>query len=81
MRKQIHVNQHVIRANRKTGASDPPITIKTYKGNNYASAVEILGPSKLVYQPDCPSPAGLTCGSRRRLRSWWMERMLDERAD
>jgi hypothetical protein len=59
MRKLIHVNHHVIRANRKTGASDPPITVKTYKGNTYASAVEILGPSKLVYQPDRP----LACGA------------------
>jgi hypothetical protein len=56
----IHVNQHVIRASAKTGASDPVLTVKTYKGNTYAHEVAIDGPSKVVYAPDSP----LSCGAR-----------------
>jgi len=55
----IHVNQHVIRSNRKTGATDPVLTVKTYKSNTYAHEVEILGPSKVVYSEDKP----LSCGA------------------
>jgi len=55
----IHVNQHVIKSNRKTGATDPVLTVKTYKSNTYAHEVEILGPSKVVYSPDKP----LSCGA------------------
>ena len=31
MKKRIHINQHVIRANAKNGTNDPAITVKTYK--------------------------------------------------
>jgi hypothetical protein len=55
----IHVNQHVIKANRKAGAQDPVLTVKTYKSNTYANAVEIQGPSKVVYSPEKP----LSCGA------------------
>ena len=34
MKKRIHINQHVIRANAKNGTNDPAITVKTYQ-NNY----------------------------------------------
>lgn len=59
MKTIIHVNQHVIKSNRKTGATDPVLTVKTYKSNTYAHDVEILGPSKVVYSPDKP----LSCGA------------------
>lgn len=59
MKTIIHVNQHVIKSNRKTGALDPVLTVKTYKSNTYAHEVEILGPSKVVYSPDKP----LSCGA------------------
>lgn len=59
MKTIIHVNQHVIRANRKNGTNDPVLTVKTYKSNTYAHEVEILGPSKVVYSPDKP----LSCGA------------------
>lgn len=59
MKTIIHVNQHVIKSNRKNGSQDPVLTIKTYKENNYAHEVEILGPSKIVYSPDKP----LSCGA------------------
>jgi hypothetical protein len=59
MKTIIHVNQHVIKANRKNGTDDPVLTVKTYKSNTYAREVEILGPSKIVYSPDKP----LSCGA------------------
>ena len=59
MKTIIHVNQHVIKANRKNGTNEPVLTVKTYKSNNYAHEVIIDGPSKLVYRPDKP----LSCGA------------------
>ncbi len=60
MKKRIHINQHVIRANAKNGTNDPAITVKTSKQNIYAHRVEIDGPSSVVYSPDKP----LSCGAR-----------------
>ena len=59
MKKRIHVNQHLIKANRKDGGSRPVLTVKTYKSNEYGHAVHILGPSRIVYRPDKP----LSCGA------------------
>ena len=58
MKTIIHVNQHIIKANRKNGTKDPVLTVKTYKSNDYAHEVIIHGPSKVVYQPDKPLPCG-----------------------
>jgi hypothetical protein len=55
----IHVNQHVIKANRKNNQDNPVLTCKTYKSNTYAHEVEIKGPSKVVYSPQKP----LSCGA------------------
>lgn len=60
MKTKIHVNQHVIKSNSKTGANDPVLTVKTYKDNRYAHEVRILGESKVVYSPDKP----LSCGAK-----------------
>jgi hypothetical protein len=60
MKKRIHINQHVIRANKKNNVNNPVITIKTSKSNTYASEVEILGKSKIIYSPDKP----LSCGAK-----------------
>jgi hypothetical protein len=60
MKTVIHVNQHIIKRNQKTGATDPVLTVKTYKSNVYAHEAEILGPSKVVYQPEKP----LSCGAK-----------------
>ena len=60
MKTRIHVNQHVIKRNTKTGERKPVLTCKTYKGNNYAHEAVILGPSKVIYRPDKP----LSCGAR-----------------
>ena len=59
MKTIIHVNQHVIKANRKHGTNKPVLTVKTYKSNNYAHEVTIDGPSKVIYRPDKP----LSCGA------------------
>jgi hypothetical protein len=60
MRTIVHVNQHVIRSNGKTGARDPCLTVKTHKSNDYAHEVLIDGPSRIVYSPDKP----LSCGAK-----------------
>lgn len=59
MKTIIHVNQHVIKANKKNGVEDPVLTVKTYKENIYAHEVDLKGPSKIVYSPDKP----LSCGA------------------
>ena len=59
MKTIIHVNQHVIKANRKNNVCNPVLTVKTYKSTKYAHSVSIDGPSKLVYAPNNP----LSCGA------------------
>ena len=58
MLKRIHINQHKIRSNKKNNTNEPVITVKTSKSNTYASEVDILGKSKLVYRPLKPLPCG-----------------------
>jgi hypothetical protein len=60
MLKRIHVNMHVIKRNKQTGANDPPLTIKTYRENIKAHRVVIDGPSEVVYSPDKPLDCGAT---------------------
>jgi hypothetical protein len=60
MKSIIHVNQHIIKRNAKTGEREPTITVKQGRNNTYAYAVDILGPSKIVYSPDKP----LSCGAK-----------------
>jgi hypothetical protein len=55
----IHVNQHVIRANRANNENNPVLTVKTYKSNTYAHRVKIHGDSEVVYSPESP----LSCGA------------------
>lgn len=56
----IHVNQHVIRSNKKKGEQQPVLTVKTGTDNTYAHEVYIDGPCKVIYRPDKP----LSCGAR-----------------
>jgi len=61
----IHVNQHKIRSNAKTGAQEPVLTVKTYKSNDYAYEAIIKDTqgnevARVVYSPDKP----LSCGAR-----------------
>lgn len=61
MKTRIHVNQHVIKANAKSGAREPVLTVKQGKTNRYAHSVSILGPSRVVYSPDKPLSCGAKC--------------------
>jgi hypothetical protein len=61
----IHVNQHVIRKNGKTGEREPVLTIKNRGTNEYAHEAYILDDdgnivAKVVYRPDDP----LSCGAK-----------------
>ena len=58
MKKKIHINQHKIRRNAKTGEREPVITVKTYKTNDYCHAVTITSPCRVIYSPDKPLPCG-----------------------
>lgn len=60
MIKRIHVNQHKIKSNTKTGKREKVLSIKMGGKVFYANQVLILGPSKIVYSPDKP----LSCGAR-----------------
>jgi len=68
MKTIVHVNQHVIKSNRKNGVQEPVLTVKTYKDNRYAHEVIIKGDSKIVYSPDKP----LSCGAHV-----WIETMAE----
>ena len=64
-KKIIHINQHVIRKNTKTGERNPVITCKTYNTNDYGDKVIIKDKDgdevvTIVYSPDKP----LSCGAR-----------------
>ena len=61
-KKYIHVNQHIIRSNKKNGTNDPVITIKEGKTNTYCHEVKILGESTLRYGGN-DKPL-LPCGAR-----------------
>lgn len=60
MLTRIHINQNIIKSNRKTGARDPVITVKQGRGNRYGHAVKINGPAEVVYSPDRPLHCGAT---------------------
>lgn len=64
MKTIIHVNQHVIKKNRKDNKTNPVLTCKTYKGNDYAHEANILDKqgnicAKIIYSPNKP----LSCGA------------------
>lgn len=56
---RIHVNQHVIKRNKKTGEREPPLTVKRARENHLTDHVNI-GPIRIVYRPDHPLPCGAT---------------------
>lgn len=65
MKTRIHVNQHKIRSNSKSGKREPVLTCKTYKKNVYAHEVIIYGQdgkeaARVVYSPNNP----LNCGAK-----------------
>lgn len=46
MKKIIHVHQQLIKK------GEPAIIVRTYKGSEHYSKVEILGPSVMVHSPE-----------------------------
>ena len=60
MKKRIHVNQHVIKRNRKHKENEPPLTAKTYKTNDYGFEVGNEH-FKVIYRPQKPLPCGAVC--------------------
>ena len=65
MRKRktyIHVNQHVIRSNKKNNENKPVITVKQGSKNTYCHEVQVNGPSKVIYGGN-EKPL-LSCGAR-----------------
>ncbi len=60
MKTIVHVNQHIIRSNAKTGERSPVLTVKTHADNRYAHRVQINGPCTVVYSPD----KTLSCGAK-----------------
>lgn len=60
-KKIIHVNQHIIKLNRKNNTKAPVLTVKDYENTIYANTVTIDGPSTVVYRPDDPLSCGAHC--------------------
>lgn len=58
MKKKIHINQHVIKANAKHNINEPVITVKTYKDNTDGHEVYVDGPCVIKYNPYKPLPCG-----------------------
>lgn len=58
--KRIHVNQHIIKANKKNGANDPVLTIKTTSDNIKANHIMIGENVRLCYAPESPLACGAT---------------------
>jgi hypothetical protein len=57
--KRIHVDQHIIRRNKKTGEKNNVITIQ-WRGKSYkVRHAEIQGASQIIYSPD----KALSCGA------------------
>jgi hypothetical protein len=65
MKTVIHVNQHIIKSNSKSGEENPVLTCKTYKSNEYAHEAIVYGQDglescRIIYSPDRP----LSCGAK-----------------
>lgn len=66
MKTRIHVNQHLIKSNRKNNSNEPPLAVKDYKQNRKMHTAALLGPNrevlaKVIYRPNDPLPCGATC--------------------
>ena len=75
MKTIIHVNQHIIKANKKKSVenADPCLTVKTYKDNRYASDAIIVDKdgnevARVIYRPHKPLSCGAHC---------WIETQLE----
>ena len=64
--KRIHVNRHIIAANKKNDRTDPALSIVEGGKTTRAYMVEIDGPSTLIYSPEKP----LSCGATVWIETW-----------
>jgi len=62
LKTYIHVNQHIIKSNKKNGIDEAVITVKRGSKNTYCKRVRILGPSEVVYSGS--EKTLLPCGAR-----------------
>lgn len=60
MLTRIIMNRHIIASNKKHGVNEPPIAVKTYKSTIYCHEVEIIGTTRLVYDPTDSPCSGAT---------------------
>lgn len=63
---RIHVNQHIIKRNKKCGEQEAPLTVKDYSRNRRASTAILRDSSgkevaRVVYRPGNPLSCGATC--------------------
>ena len=58
--KRIHVNQHIIKANKKNNLNDQVLTIKTSSDNIKANHIMIGDNVRLCYAPESPLACGAT---------------------
>ena len=57
----IHVNQHVIKRNRKTGEREAPIAVRKGKhGKSSYTNLFVKDKVRVIYSPDKPLPCGAT---------------------
>ena len=73
MKTIVHVNQHIIKRNRKNSTEEPCLTVKTYKSNNYTNSAIIVDAdgnevARVVYRPHKPLSCGAHC---------WIETQLE----
>lgn len=57
--KRIHVNQHIIRANKRDGTKENVVTVQWRNKSYRVQSANILGTSDVIYSPDKP----LSCGA------------------
>jgi len=69
---RVIVNRQRVKHNATHGTTLPVFTIREGAKTEYAHAVELLGPARLVYRPDKP----LSCGARV-----WLETTYSVRYD
>lgn len=73
MKSIIHVNRQFIAMNAKDGLNRPVYTIKNGRKTRYAREIEILGPSKLIY-----NGTQLSCGARAWIETDAELKLIDE---
>ena len=61
-KKQIYINKHVIKANKKEGKiPDPPISVRCGGEVKRGFAVIFNGPAQIIYRPEKPLACGAEC--------------------